>query len=75
MATSTVSITTPPCMMCSKTSVVEVTEDEAGKIARRAAGERLMIQDILADRDANFRELVMTGIHEACWPFSDGDES
>lgn len=53
---------TPVCMFCQKTSIVELTADEASALA---AG--VVIQDAAATRPAPERELIRTGIHPDCW--------
>jgi len=53
---------TPPCIACHETSIIELTEEEFAALQRPG-----YIQSALPDRDADFRELVKTGIHPACW--------
>jgi hypothetical protein len=53
---------TPPCIQCHETSYVELTEEEFDALQRPG-----YIQTALPDRDADFRELVKTGIHPECW--------
>lgn len=66
-------IVTPPCMKCGERSTVELTETE-----RAALETGALIQLALPERDADFRELVISGIHPACWaamfPDEDDDE-
>lgn len=57
------SMTTPPCMLCGKSSVVELTKTEYDKLVNT----NLAIQDALPDRDADFRELILTGFHGDCF--------
>lgn len=71
-------LTTPKCMICGERSAVEITTAEALLLfAKREDGRpKHLIQDALPDRDADFRELVKTGTHPACWTamFGDDDE-
>lgn len=53
--------TTPPCIHCHQTSEVTLTDAEVDALPRMA------IQLALPDRDADFRELIKTGIHPPCW--------
>jgi hypothetical protein len=55
-------VNTPRCLKCNRTSTVEVTNEEYVALTRD-----LNIQQALPERDANFRELVKTGTHPACW--------
>jgi hypothetical protein len=69
-----VKLTTPKCMLCGETSVVELTREEFAMLAHPS---RPLIQDCLPGRDAAFRELVKTGTHDSCWNLmmpKDGDE-
>lgn len=72
MSTNTaeaVILLTKPCMLCNKTSEIEVTAVEAAALKSGA-----YTQDALAERDADFRELVISGTHPACWENMFGDE-
>ena len=62
-------ITTRPCMICNKVSVLEVEESE---LAARNAGA--MVQDAFPTRDADFRELIISGTHPECWDETFGEE-
>lgn len=64
-------MTTPACLHCDKTSTVELTDDEYHRMYRQS----MLIQHALPDRDAGFRELMMTGTHPKCWEeiFADED--
>ena len=55
-------ITTVPCIVCHESSVLEITDEE--KAALESGAHR---QDALSNRDADFRELVISGTHPACW--------
>lgn len=55
-------ITTKPCMFCKDTTTVTITEEEN---AAHKAGA--FVQDAFAERDNSFRELIISGIHPACW--------
>ena len=63
---------TPPCIQCKQTSIVILTDEEHSALFRN-----MSIQEALPDRDADFRELVKTGTHPACWDamFPDEEES
>jgi len=58
----TVSVPTPKCMLCGQRSEVSLTMEEVAALMARK-----LIQDALPNRDADFRELVLTGTHPACW--------
>lgn len=62
MAEATTEFETRGCFRCGKTSTVELTATEADKIA---AGEK--VQHIFPTRDADFRELIISGTHPECW--------
>jgi hypothetical protein len=59
-----VKVTTPPCMLCNETSLVELTREEFTKLIHPSQPR---IDKVLPNRDLDFRELVMTGTHSACW--------
>ena len=61
----------PRCHICGEQSTVELTVDE---FAAMNAG--LHIQNALPDRNADFRELLITGTHSECWDamFADDEE-
>lgn len=63
-------ITTPTCIHCGNTSQVDLTDAEVAALQSGA-----LIQRALPHRDAAFRELLITGIHPACWDeiFDDGE--
>jgi hypothetical protein len=50
------------CIRCGKTETVELTLEEI--TALRAD---LKVPDALPNRDSDFRELIITGIHAECW--------
>jgi len=56
-------VTTPPCIECRKTTLVELTRAEFKALAEN----RVSVQEALSDRDAGFRELFITGTHAECW--------
>lgn len=58
----TVRVETPTCIYCNKTSVLEITDEEFAALKTGA-----LITEALPDRDADFREMIMTGIHPNCW--------
>lgn len=55
-------ITTQACMVCGKTSEMDLTD---GEVAALQAGE--MVQNALSTRSADERELVISGTHGTCW--------
>jgi len=57
-----VTVQTPTCIYCGKHSILEITDEEFAALKTGA-----LITDALPDRDADFRETVMTGIHPECW--------
>jgi hypothetical protein len=63
-------VTTKPCLACGKVSEVEV--DNA---AYRDYTERgMLIQEVFPDKDAGWRELLITGTHPECWKKIFADE-
>lgn len=60
---------TVPCMACGNTSVLELTADETDRLNAGA-----MVQNALPDRDADFRELLISGTHSSCWDAMFGEE-
>ena len=66
----TIPFLTPACPFCNERTTVQITDLEFTKLSEvdPATGRnRYLIQDALPTRDADFRELVKTGIHPACW--------
>jgi hypothetical protein len=55
-------VTTQPCMLCGKPSIVEV---EADRYARWLGGT--FIQDVWPEWTPEQRELLITGTRPACW--------
>ena len=55
-------VTTPPCPLCHKTSIVRLWSEA---YARWISGE--LIQDVWPSMSAEDRELLMTGTHSICW--------
>ena len=64
-----VKIATPKCIVCGERGEVELTDEEV-----LALGSDKLIQHALPNRDADFREQVMTGTHPACWDKMFSDE-
>lgn len=60
----------PPCVWCTKQEPVGITEDEydAWVVARKH------VQHAFPTRDADFREMILTGTHPECWDSMFGDE-
>lgn len=54
--------TTPACIFCNRSSVVELTAKEAAALRAGA-----LIQDAAPTRTAPERELIRSGIHPQCW--------
>lgn len=57
-----VTVTTPVCMMCGRSAVLEVPVEG---LRRWQAGE--LVQVALPELDQGQRELLMTGTHDHCW--------
>ncbi len=57
-----ISVGTSACFVCETTAIVVLTEEEYSRISSGMA-----VQDALPDRDAAFRELLVSGVHEHCW--------
>ena len=55
-------IETQKCPVCHKSSEVHL---KTGEYEALKAG--VLIQDALPERDADFRELLITGTHAKCW--------
>ena len=66
---SAITVKTPPCIVCGAPSIVELQRAEWVALQGRA-----LIQEALPTRDADFRELVKSGTHPACWAEMFGDE-
>lgn len=60
--TQKVIINTSPCLHCWKDSEVEV---EGEKYIAWKKGAK--IQDVWPEKSAEWREVLMTGIHPECW--------
>lgn len=54
---------TPRCLLCNKSSQLEITDEEYTALVQ----EKLHIQRAMPNRDASFREMIMTGTHPECW--------
>lgn len=65
----TITVKTPPCIVCDAPSIVELQRAEWVALQGGA-----LIQEALPTRDADFRELVKSGTHPACWAEMFGDE-
>jgi hypothetical protein len=59
----TTQLITNPCIHCGERSKIEV---ELESYMRWQGGE--LIQNAFPNSTAGFRELIKTGIHDACWP-------
>ena len=60
---------TKPCIHCNETSTITV---DAASYRRWRSGA--LIQDAFPDMDADTRELLISGIHPACWDTMFGEE-
>ena len=56
-------VLTPRCFSCDQKSEVEITQGEYDNYLNK----RQHVQVAMPDRDANFRELLISGTHNACW--------
>lgn len=63
-------VITPPCMMCGKTSEMEVDS----VALHRWQNERVLIQLAFPDMTAPEREQLKTGTHPECWDLMFADE-
>lgn len=59
---TTVPHTTPACLFCDRSSVVELTPEEAAALRAGAP-----IQHAAPTRPDPERELIRSGIHPQCW--------
>lgn len=64
-----VPVTTPACMLCGRTSTVEVSAEGYDEWKRGA-----MVQDAFPEEPADLREMLKTGIHPDCWDEICGEE-
>lgn len=55
-------VITSPCIVCSETSTIEVDLDS---YIRWQNGT--LIQNAFPNTSTGFRELLITGTHDACW--------
>lgn len=67
----TIQVTTPACMSCRKSSILEVTLDQYSQL-KSPRGPH--IQHIFPDWPASKRELLLTGTHPECWEKMFGNE-
>jgi len=67
--TTTYWVSTGPCMVCGNSASVELSEDE-----HTALQQGWPVQEALPTRDADFRELFISGTHAHCWEALMGDE-
>lgn len=57
-----VNVTVPRCLHCGEQEVVQLTTEEFEKM-----NSGIFLQNALPNRDADFRELLITGTHASCW--------
>lgn len=64
-------VLTQPCVLCGKSSTLEVTEDERDRYIN---GEK--VQDVFPHWTPEQRELLISGSHPECWDamFPEEDE-
>lgn len=65
-------VTTPACLICGLSSQVTLTVAEYDRLLR--SGPHDKIQDLLPERAAGERELLISGTHPACWDLAFPDE-
>jgi hypothetical protein len=65
----TMTAKTRPCLHCNETSTLAV---DAGAYRRWKSGT--LIQEAFPDMTADDRELLISGIHPACWHLLFGDD-
>ena len=65
----TMTAVTKPCLHCNGTSALSV---DAGAYRRWKSG--VLIQEAFPDMTADDRELLISGIHPACWHLLFGDD-
>lgn len=65
----TTTLTTPKCVVCGKTSQVELTDAELAAYIRAR-----LVQEALPEWTADERELLISGTHPACWTEAFGTE-
>lgn len=65
---------TPTCMHCKMSDIITVSDNEYKQLSKGMA-----LQDVFPDRDADFRELMISGTHAECWdimfPDDDNDDN
>ena len=57
-----ITIKTPRCILCNKTSTITVDAD-----AHRRWQNGTLIQNAFPNLDNDTRELLISGTHDACW--------
>ena len=65
----TMTAVTKPCLHCNETSTLTVDAD-----AYRSWKSGVLIQEAFPDMTADDRELLISGIHPACWDAMFGAE-
>lgn len=55
-------VKTPTCHLCGKSDSLELTDAEVAGMERTR-----FIQDALPNRSVDFREMLISGTHPACW--------
>lgn len=62
MPSMLITVTTPTCMFCGRSEVIEV---DATRYARWMAGA--FVQDVWPEWSPGEREMLITGTHPKCW--------
>ena len=65
-----IQVKTKPCIHCGAITLIEMTRDQYDRVVEN----KEYIQDIFPDKSADYRELVISGIHPTCWIELFGDE-
>ena len=56
-------VETRPCLFCGKVSFIELPFP-----AVKALAEGRLLQDVLPNMAPADREVILSGVHPACWP-------
>lgn len=67
--TDMVKVVTPRCIVCGKTSELEVPA-----VTKTAMDAGMFIQDAWPGSTADQREMLISGTHPACWEVATGGE-
>lgn len=66
-------IETPKCVVCHKSTILEITREQYAKLVHPHGPN---VQEIFPDWNASERELLISGTHSKCWDliFTEADE-